>query len=151
MPWGQVDLKSRDCAMNFDPIDADCSCETCRHQSRAALHTLLVQRESVGCNYLTIHNVHYVVAEWEGGACGREDVRVWVWVWVCVTTCVCASVRACMCVVVREYMCVSGICMHACVPVPVPVQMSLCMCMHGSACFYARVCVCACVHQYVCA
>ena len=80
--------------MNFDPIDADCSCETCRHQSRAALHTLLVQRESVGCNYLTIHNVHYVVAEWEGG---RACVGVGVVMRNYMRVCICACLHVCGC------------------------------------------------------
>lgn len=57
--WGQVDLKRKEFADDFQPIDNDCNCETCTNHTRAFLHSLIAQRETVACNYITIHNVHY--------------------------------------------------------------------------------------------
>jgi queuine tRNA-ribosyltransferase len=59
VPWGQVNLKSKQCAADFSPIDADCTCSTCRKHTRAYLHALLCQKEPLGCNLVTVHNVAY--------------------------------------------------------------------------------------------
>jgi queuine tRNA-ribosyltransferase len=59
VPWGQVDLKRKECAVDFRPIDSECSCDTCKTHTRAFLHSLIAQKETVACNYITIHNLHY--------------------------------------------------------------------------------------------
>ena len=42
-----------------DPLDALCSCSTCRQFSRAYLHHLVKSSEPLGPRLLTIHNFHY--------------------------------------------------------------------------------------------
>jgi tRNA-guanine family transglycosylase len=59
VPWGQLDLRRKDFATDFDPINRDCGCDTCQSHTRAFLHSLISQKETVACNYITIHNVHY--------------------------------------------------------------------------------------------
>lgn len=61
VPWGRVDLKHSSCTMNFEPIDPDCGCPTCRTHTRASIHLLIVPKETVACSLLTIHNLHYMV------------------------------------------------------------------------------------------
>ena len=63
---GQLQLKNKRYASDFEPIDRSCSCSTCRLYTRAYLHTI-VTHESVACSLLTIHNVSYQVhlSSWE--------------------------------------------------------------------------------------
>lgn len=55
---GQINLKARDFANDFRPIDEKCGCSTCRNYSRAYLHTI-VTKETVACHLLSLHNVAY--------------------------------------------------------------------------------------------
>ena len=41
------------------PLDADCTCYTCRTYSRAYLHHLVMAKEILGMMLLTRHNLHY--------------------------------------------------------------------------------------------
>ena len=59
VPWGQLNLKSKEFAVDFNPIDPHCDCSTCMLHSRSALHALLVQGEPTACNLMTVHNIHY--------------------------------------------------------------------------------------------
>lgn len=61
VPWGQVNLKSQESAADFSPIDRHCSCPTCQQHSRAYLHPLIMQKETVACNLITLHNLHYML------------------------------------------------------------------------------------------
>lgn len=61
VPWGQLDLKRREFSSDFTPIDPDCVCVACRNHTRADLHSLAVQKETLACCLLTIHNVAYQV------------------------------------------------------------------------------------------
>lgn len=58
VPWGQVNLKQSKYATDFNPIDGDCHCSTCKNYTRAYLNTI-VTNESVACQLVTIHNVSY--------------------------------------------------------------------------------------------
>ncbi|KAL9989586.1 hypothetical protein ACROYT_G004150 [Oculina patagonica] len=58
VPWGQLHLKNKQFAMDFEPIDRDCECLTCKHYTRAYINSLL-GREEVACHLLTIHNINY--------------------------------------------------------------------------------------------
>lgn len=42
------------------PIDANCSCYTCKNFSRAYLHHLFKAQESLGGTLVTIHNIHFM-------------------------------------------------------------------------------------------
>jgi queuine tRNA-ribosyltransferase len=44
---------------DFTPIDARCTCYTCRNFTRAYLRHLYVEEESLGARLLTLHNVHF--------------------------------------------------------------------------------------------
>lgn len=61
VPWGQLDLKRKEFSTDFSPIDPNCTCVACRNHTRAGLHSLAVQKETVACCLLTIHNVAYQV------------------------------------------------------------------------------------------
>ena len=57
------DLKLRNAAFKDDtrPLDASCSCYTCRNFSRAYLHHLQKTNEILGAQLNTIHNIHYYI------------------------------------------------------------------------------------------
>ncbi|XP_042228119.1 queuine tRNA-ribosyltransferase catalytic subunit 1-like isoform X1 [Homarus americanus] len=55
---GQINLKARDFATDFRPIDEKCDCETCKNYTRAYLHTI-VTKETVACHLLSMHNIAY--------------------------------------------------------------------------------------------
>jgi queuine tRNA-ribosyltransferase catalytic subunit len=57
-PDGDLALKQAAYAFDMRPIDADCTCLTCTHYSRAFLHGILAS-ETVACHYLSIHNIAY--------------------------------------------------------------------------------------------
>lgn len=44
------------------PLDATCTCYTCRHFSRAYIRHLFAAKEILGATLLTIHNVHTMLA-----------------------------------------------------------------------------------------
>eukprot|EP00039_Didymoeca_costata_P022459 m.4573 g.4573 ORF g.4573 m.4573 type:complete len:401 (+) comp3020_c0_seq2:269-1471(+) len=56
--YGQLQLKSQDLASDFRPISEDCSCQTCKLYTRAALHSI-VTREEVCCHLISTHNIAY--------------------------------------------------------------------------------------------
>ena len=62
--WGQVDLKKREFASDFEPIDKNCPCVACTNHSRAYIHSLMTQKETVACNLVSLHNVCYMVSGW---------------------------------------------------------------------------------------
>ena len=55
------DVKIRNARHRDDPrpLDATCTCHTCRHFSRAYLHHLQRVDEILGAHLATIHNLHY--------------------------------------------------------------------------------------------
>lgn len=46
---------------NFNPIDQNCTCFTCKNYSLAYLHHLLKSNELTAYTLLTIHNIHFMV------------------------------------------------------------------------------------------
>ena len=46
---------------DFNPVDPDCTCRTCRTYSRAYLHHLFKAKEVTGSILATIHNLHFMV------------------------------------------------------------------------------------------
>lgn len=55
---GQLNLKNRVFAKDFQPIDSKCQCSTCKRYTRAYLHSIATV-EPVSCNLITVHNVAY--------------------------------------------------------------------------------------------
>lgn len=60
VPWGSLQLKNKQFAKDFRPIDERCGCPTCQRHSRAYLHALL-RSETAALHHLTIHNIAYQV------------------------------------------------------------------------------------------
>ncbi|XP_064355325.1 queuine tRNA-ribosyltransferase catalytic subunit 1 [Dromaius novaehollandiae] len=58
VPWGSLQLKNKQFAKDFRPIDEACGCPTCRGYSRAYLHALL-RSDTAALHHLTVHNIAY--------------------------------------------------------------------------------------------
>ena len=56
---GQVNIKNVRHQDDPRPLDADCTCPTCRNYSRAYLHHVVRSGEIIGSMLLTWHNLHY--------------------------------------------------------------------------------------------
>lgn len=57
--YGDIKLRNTRYKLDTGPLDADCSCYTCRNFSRAYLHHLHRVGEILGSRLNTIHNLHY--------------------------------------------------------------------------------------------
>lgn len=57
---GQLKLHQAKFKKDFQPIDENCDCSTCKHYTRAYL-SHIVRLEAVGASLLTIHNVAFQV------------------------------------------------------------------------------------------
>ena len=57
--FGDIKLKNARYKNDTGPLDADCSCYTCRNFSRSYLHHLHRVSEILGSRLNTIHNLHY--------------------------------------------------------------------------------------------
>ena len=56
---GDIRLRNARFRTDTNPIDAECSCYTCQHYSRAYLYHLSKCSEILGSRLNTIHNLHY--------------------------------------------------------------------------------------------
>jgi queuine tRNA-ribosyltransferase len=57
--YGDVKIKNTRYKTDTQPLDADCTCYTCKNFSRAYLHHLHRIGEILGARLNTIHNLHY--------------------------------------------------------------------------------------------
>ncbi len=57
--YGDIKIKNAGYKQDTAPLDADCSCYTCRNFTRAYLHHLHKVGEILGARLNTIHNLHY--------------------------------------------------------------------------------------------
>jgi len=57
---GQLNLRQKEFAQDFSPIDENCDCSTCKNYTRAYLNTI-VTKETVACHLLSIHNISYLL------------------------------------------------------------------------------------------
>ena len=57
--YGDIKIKNAGYKQDTSPLDADCSCYTCRNFTRAYLHHLHKVGEILGARLNTIHNLHY--------------------------------------------------------------------------------------------
>lgn len=60
-PDGRFNINTAANRRNFDPIDPDCDCYTCRNYSRAYLHHLFKAKEMLSSTLATIHNERFTV------------------------------------------------------------------------------------------
>ena len=58
---GRYNLLTSANRRRFEPIDADCSCYTCTHYTRAYLHHGFKSKEMIASTLATIHNEHFIV------------------------------------------------------------------------------------------
>ncbi|KAI1884329.1 hypothetical protein AGOR_G00225300 [Albula goreensis] len=58
VPWGSLQLKKKQFAKDFQPIDPDCQCPTCKRHSRAYLHALF-KTDTAAMHHVTVHNISY--------------------------------------------------------------------------------------------
>ena len=61
-PHGRVNLRNARFATDKEPIEAGCSCYTCRTFSRAYLRHLIVANEILALRLTTLHNLHFMLA-----------------------------------------------------------------------------------------
>jgi queuine tRNA-ribosyltransferase len=57
---GTLNLKNTRFRDDFTPIDAGCTCHTCRHVTRAYLHHLIKEQEMMAGSLLSLHNIAYL-------------------------------------------------------------------------------------------
>lgn len=57
---GKLQLTKRLYAKDSGPLDAECSCPTCKKYSRAYLHTVAT-KETIGATLLSMHNIAYLL------------------------------------------------------------------------------------------
>jgi len=57
--YGTLNITNSQFKDDTNPIDADCSCYTCRNYSRAYLRHLYMSRELLSYRLNSIHNIHY--------------------------------------------------------------------------------------------
>lgn len=58
-PLGKVDLRRGVYRSLERPLDATCECSTCQRFSRAYLHHLVKSKETVVCQYISLHNLTF--------------------------------------------------------------------------------------------
>jgi queuine tRNA-ribosyltransferase len=57
--FGDVRIKNAQYRLDTKPLDARCTCYTCRNFTRAYLHHLHKLNEILGARLNSIHNLHY--------------------------------------------------------------------------------------------
>ncbi|XP_027032300.1 queuine tRNA-ribosyltransferase catalytic subunit 1 isoform X1 [Tachysurus fulvidraco] len=58
VPWGSLQIKQKQYAKDFQPLDPECECPTCKRHSRAYLHALF-KSDTAAMHHITIHNISY--------------------------------------------------------------------------------------------
>lgn len=58
---GRLVVRNARYAEDFTPLDANCSCYTCRNYTRAYIRHLIKANETFGIRLTTIHNLHFLL------------------------------------------------------------------------------------------
>jgi queuine tRNA-ribosyltransferase len=76
---GVINIRNSAWAEDLGPVDAACSCYTCRHYSRAYLRHLDRCKEILGSRLNTIHNLHFYIALMQSlrTAIGTGRLQAW--------------------------------------------------------------------------
>ncbi len=56
---GKINIRNSGFSKDFDPVDKNCKCYTCKHYSRSYLHHLLRVHEMLGYRLAALHNIHF--------------------------------------------------------------------------------------------
>lgn len=59
--YGTVNIKNAGNKENFEPLDAECECYTCKNYTRAYLRHLFKANEILGLRLMTYHNLHFLI------------------------------------------------------------------------------------------
>ncbi len=59
--FGTVNIKNAKYKEDFDPLDLECSCYTCKNYTKAYLRHLFKASEILGLRLMTYHNVHFLI------------------------------------------------------------------------------------------
>ena len=73
---GIIKLRNATHRNEVEPLDAECSCYTCRHFTRAYLHHLQRVNEILGARLNTLHNLHYYQELMQGLRAAIEGGRL---------------------------------------------------------------------------
>lgn len=58
---GRLNLRNAQYAHDFSPLDPECTCDTCKHYTRAYIRHLVQSKEMLGSILLSEHNLHYLL------------------------------------------------------------------------------------------
>lgn len=58
---GKINIKNACFKEDFNPIEEECDCYTCKHYTRAYVRHLIVANESLGGTLLSIHNIRFLI------------------------------------------------------------------------------------------
>ncbi len=58
---GTINLKNLKFKEDFNPLDSDCDCYTCKNYTKAYIRHLMVSKEMLGGRLLSIHNIRFLV------------------------------------------------------------------------------------------
>jgi queuine tRNA-ribosyltransferase len=70
---GRLNLKNATYKTDFTPLDPTCSCDTCRHYTKAYIRHLLVSNETLGGRLLSYHNIYFLNKVMEGARNAIQD------------------------------------------------------------------------------
>ena len=58
---GKVNIKNAKYERDFEPLDSECDCYTCRNYSRAYLRHLFKSGEMLSAMLISNHNLHFLI------------------------------------------------------------------------------------------
>ena len=58
---GRMNMRNAKYARDFGPLDARCTCPTCKNHSRAYIRHLVKMEEMLGAILLSVHNLHFLL------------------------------------------------------------------------------------------
>lgn len=74
-PYGKINLKNLKFKEDFESIDKECDCYTCKHYTKAYIRHLLTSKESLGGRLLSIHNIRFLIRLTEGARDAIKDKK----------------------------------------------------------------------------
>lgn len=70
---GKIQLSKQEYRYDTRPLDAKCSCMTCRTYTRAYLHLIAASKDSISATLLSYHNLAYLIALTRGARKAIEE------------------------------------------------------------------------------
>ena len=58
---GKINIKNKKYTMDFNPLDGECDCYTCKNYSRSYIKHLYKTKEILSAILLTVHNLYFIV------------------------------------------------------------------------------------------